>query len=37
MLILLFVNIFLCVKLNGIDRMTDRLVQNSPLWLNGFS
>jgi len=36
MLILLSVNIFLCVKLNEIDRMTDRLVQNYPLWLNGY-
>jgi hypothetical protein len=37
MLILLTVNIFLCVKLNEIDRMTDRLVQNYPLWSNGYS
>ena len=37
MLILVSVNIFLCVKLNEIDRMTDRLVQNYPLWSNGFS
>jgi len=37
MLILLTVNIFLCVKLNAIDRMTDRLVQNYPLWSNGYS
>ncbi|CAF1348170.1 unnamed protein product [Adineta ricciae] len=37
MLILLTVNIFLCVKLNEIDRMTDRLVQNYPLWSNDFS
>ncbi len=37
MLILLSVNIFLCVKLNEIDRMTDRLMNNSPLWLNGYS
>jgi hypothetical protein len=37
MLILLTVNIFLCLKLNQIDRMTDRLIQNPPLWLNGYS
>ncbi|UJR38575.1 hypothetical protein I4U23_031241 [Adineta vaga] len=37
MLILLTVNIFLCVKLNEIDRMTDRLIQNYPLWSNDFS
>ncbi len=34
MLILLCINIFLCLKLNEIDRMTDRLLQNSPSWLN---
>ncbi|CAF4230285.1 unnamed protein product, partial [Rotaria magnacalcarata] len=37
MLILLSVNIFLWLKLNQIDRMTDRLVQNYPLWSNGYS
>ena len=37
MLVLLTVNIFLCVKLNEIDRMTDRLVQNYPSWLNRYS
>ncbi|CAF0951180.1 unnamed protein product [Adineta steineri] len=37
MLILLIVNIFLCFKLNEIDRMTDNLVQNYPLWSNGFT
>ena len=34
MLILLCVNIFLCIKLNSIDQMTDNLIQHSPLWLN---
>ncbi len=34
MLILLCINIFLCVKLNEIDQMTDRLLKNSPSWLN---
>ncbi|CAM4857378.1 unnamed protein product [Rotaria socialis] len=37
MLILLSVNIFLWLKLNQIDRMTDRLVQNYPLWSDGYS
>ncbi|CAF1915772.1 unnamed protein product [Rotaria magnacalcarata] len=39
MVILLSVNanIFLWLKLNQIDRMTDRLVQNYPLWSNGYS
>ena len=33
MLLLLVVNIFLCIKLNQIDQMTDRLVRNYPSWL----
>ncbi len=37
MLLLLIVNIFLCIKLNQIDHMTDRLVRNYPSWLNGYS
>jgi len=36
MLILLTVNIFLCIKLNEIDRMTDRLMQNPSLWSNEY-
>ncbi|CAF2963810.1 unnamed protein product [Rotaria sp. Silwood2] len=36
MLILLSVNIFLFIKLNKIDRMTDRLIENNPLWSNGY-
>jgi hypothetical protein len=34
MLFLLIVNIFLWIKLNQIDQMTDRLTQNYPSWLN---
>ncbi|UJR07617.1 hypothetical protein I4U23_011906 [Adineta vaga] len=37
MLLLLIVNIFLCIKLNQIDQMTDRLVRNYPSWLNQYS
>ncbi|CAF3538908.1 unnamed protein product [Rotaria sp. Silwood1] len=36
-LILVSVNIFLCIKLNEIDQMTDRLSKNSPLWSQGYS
>ncbi|CAF1038507.1 unnamed protein product [Adineta steineri] len=37
MLLLLIVNIFLCMKLNQIDQITDRLVQSYPAWLNKYS
>ncbi|CAF1688882.1 unnamed protein product, partial [Adineta ricciae] len=37
MLLLLIVNIFLCIKLNQIDQMTERLVQSYPSWLNQYS
>ncbi len=37
MLLLLIVNIFLCIKLNQIDQMTDRLVQNHPSWLHRYT
>jgi len=37
MLLLLIVNIFLCIKLNQIDQMTDRLIQKHPSWLNRYS
>ncbi|CAF0888944.1 unnamed protein product [Rotaria sordida] len=36
MLILVSVNIFLCIKLNEIDQMTDRLSKNYPLWSYGY-
>lgn len=35
--LLLIVNIYLCSKLNQIDRMTDRLLQSYPPWLNDHS
>ncbi|CAF3932345.1 unnamed protein product, partial [Rotaria magnacalcarata] len=37
MFILLIVNIFLCIKLNQIDHMTDHLLQVYPAWLNKYS
>ncbi|CAF4262233.1 unnamed protein product [Rotaria socialis] len=37
MFILLIVNIFLCIKLNQIDHMTDHLLQVYPTWLNKYS
>jgi hypothetical protein len=37
MFVLLTVNIFLCIKLNQIDRMADRLVQNHPLRSSKYS
>ncbi|CAF4104784.1 unnamed protein product, partial [Rotaria sp. Silwood2] len=37
MLILVSLNIFLCIKLNDIDQMTDNLSKNSPSWLHGYS
>lgn len=37
MFILVGVNVFLYIKLNEIDRMTDHLMENNPLWSNQYS
>ncbi|CAF1003561.1 unnamed protein product [Rotaria sordida] len=37
MFILLVVNIFLCVKLNRIDNMTEHLIQIHPTWLHRYT
>ncbi|CAF3257477.1 unnamed protein product [Rotaria sp. Silwood2] len=37
MLLLLVINIFLCVKLNQIDNMTDNLIKMYPTWLQRYT
>ena len=37
MFVLVTVNVFLFIKLNQIDRMTDRLVHNHPVWSHSYS